>query len=592
VLSNQFRFTGLIISLLLCLPSLVSADDTVLYDRAHRLMANGRYSEAYQIFTELSNYGTDIRMASDYQFFRAKAAYYADDADQALEDFNLLVTRFPRSTIIPYGYFFIGNIEYKRGNITRAVKAYLNSYRYIEIRGADAADFSKLQRVLIESLDAIARSNSSVILENLTPAALPMEKRCHLLTQLSGSLSSGGSHQAVRSLLAACEGMEIEDIIARTEEYSRQQVDIGILLPLSGELHRFGQALLDGIRLKIEQYALSTGRHLRPIIYDTKGDQLESGRAIRRLSAEGAAAAIGPLTSDEAAVASAVLACGDVPLIIPAASQAGLTELSPTSFQLRPNLEWQGIMMADFAVRQIGADTAAIITPTSPENLTMARAFARRFEAQGGTIAAIEYFRSGETDFGPYVKDIKAQIIGQLLDSIPFLDADGDTIEAEEVPVRLDCIYIPAEADQLRMLLPQIDFYNLNSVYLGGDGWGTDAVYRLGDRITKTNYFTSGRIESGVSEKAQLFFHDFDLKHGHRPGYLESFGYDAMSLICEALSNGYFSRSEISQYLSSITGYQGVSGIVSFGENRENVALPIYTIENGTFKEVDIIDDY
>jgi branched-chain amino acid transport system substrate-binding protein len=397
-----------------------------------------------------------------------------------------------------------------------------------------------------------------------------------------------GNYQLVGTMLSPCRSVEAVDLTRRADRYLRQKAEIGIALPLSGEFQKYGEQILDGIRLRMEQYTSETGQGLIPLVYDTRGDNLEAARAIKHLSDGGATAAIGPLTSDAGAIASAALACADLPLIIPAASQGGLTELSGSSFQLQPNLEWQGLLMADFARMKLGADTTAIITPTSPENLRMARAFKKRFEDLGGIVLGVEYFRARETDFGQYVRDLKSLIIGDLLDSIIFINETGDTIEAEEVPVWIDCIYIPAGANQLKQLLPQINFYNLNTVYLGGDGWGSSSVYKLGDRITKDCYFSSAVLEETRGEMVEQFAAEFDLRYGKQPGRLEALGYDAMSLICLALHADSYARNEIKNFLANIKDYRGVAGNVTFGEHRENIELPVYTIKEGVPIRVEI----
>ena len=97
---------------------------------------------------------------------------------------------------------------------------------------------------------------------------------------------------------------------------------------------------------------------------------------------------------------------------VAAATEAGLTRLSESSFQLSPNVELQGVVMAEYAVFQLGADSAAILTSTASEHLRMARAFADRFTELGGTMVAVQYYRSRDKDFGPIVRDIKGMILG------------------------------------------------------------------------------------------------------------------------------------------------------------------------------------
>ncbi len=580
MVKRNFRYLRwAVLSVCLICTTAAAQSEREQFAQAMSLMGNARYLEAYRIFTDLADFGSDLQMADIYQYFSAKAAYHAELFDDSYREFDLLITRFPKSDYTPYGYLFQGNIDYRDGRIDHAVISYINAFRL--------SRDTKLDRLLVEALEKIASDSPDAVLENMSSGTISDSRRCELLVRLARGLIAGGSFQTVRSLLEECNTPEADRIIQDADALAKQHIEIGVVLPLSGDMQKFGESILDGINLRIDQYIRETGIKINPVVYDTKGDQLEAGRIVRRLSASGTTAAIGPLTSEEASISSAVLACNDMPLIIPAASQAGLTELSSTSFQLRPNLEWQGIKMADFAVHKLGADTAVIMSPTAPENLLMARAFERRFKYLGGKVLAGEYFRTTDTEFGPYVKDIKSQIIPMLKDtSRAFLDEDGDTIEAEEVPTQIDCIYIPAEGSQLRMILPQIDFYNLSTIYLGGDGWGNETVYNLGDRISKTNYFTSGRFEVNTNPAAQKLIADFDTKYGRRPGFLERLGYDAMGLICKALNDGQYSRAEITHYLSTIHGYQGASGDVSFGENRENIELPVYTIVDGFPKEV------
>ena len=66
-------------------PMAVSADDDALYMRAHKLLEKKQYSEAHQIFSQLSNFGEDIRMGPEYQYFAAKAGYYAGYLEESLK---------------------------------------------------------------------------------------------------------------------------------------------------------------------------------------------------------------------------------------------------------------------------------------------------------------------------------------------------------------------------------------------------------------------------------------------------------------------------------------------------------------------------
>jgi branched-chain amino acid transport system substrate-binding protein len=569
-------FIGLML-ILIC--GLASAGDTPL-TQAHKLLSSGKYDEAYRQFSELyrDNF-SNPKTAPQFLFYKAKAAYYAGLLDDGLADFQKLIGDFPQSPFVPYAYFFSGNILYRQNNPDDAAAAYLNSYRI--------SNDDELDALVCRSLGAAVGNAGSPLFEKINIDLVPEQKRCNLAAALAEALIKLTNYQSAYSLLENCQDSTSLALKTEAGQMLRQQVEIGLVLPLSGELQKFGESVLDGAMLKIEEYNRESGGKVTPVIYDTKGESVEAGKIIQRLSAEGAGAAIGPLTSEETAVASAALSCRDLPLIAPAASQGGLTDLSSTCFQLQPSLDWQGYRMAEYAVRKLGFDTAAVITLTSPDNLRMAQAFADRFKELGGVILGVEYIRLKETDFGSLIFDLKAMASGNMSGSLTYINEKGDTLEPKEVPVNLECIYIPAEAAQLQLLLPQINFYNLQTTYLGGEGWGDKDVYQLGGAVTKSSYFTSGRIDSDLNEYLQTFRRNFKTRYGQEPGHLEALGYDAAALVCRALSSGHFSRIEIKHYLETMTDYVGPSGAVSFGDKHENIIMPIYTIENGLPRQIE-----
>lgn len=570
-------------AILICLflgPTLWADPENSRFEEAFKLLNSGENGVAYDALFLLIDKYPDSKNIDKYIFFRSKAAMYAGMLPESRSGLEWLISDYPNSTYLPYGYYFLGNVNYRSKQIGAAVEAYIRAY--------NISTDKRLTDLAVEAMIGAVADYGSQASERIIAATIPVERRCDLMLRIARQLVQQKNYQPVKSLLASCTSLEAHNLLAEADKYIRQKPEFAVVFPLSGEMQAYGESLLDGITLRLEQFNKATGLNARVVVYDTGGRTLEAARIVKRLSAEDVAAVIGPLTSEATAVASAALACGDMPLIAPAASQGDLTELSSTCFQLIPNLNWQGVRMADLAIDVLGADTAAIMTPTSPENLSMARAFSERFKARGGHILAVEYFRVRETDFGQFVKDIKALALRALLDSLTFINETGDTIDAEEVSVRLDCIYIPAEESQLRLLLPQIQFYKLKTTLLGADGWGHKNVYDLGESVLGRHYFSSGRIMNDEEEKVRQFFFDFDKRFGYQPGRLEALGYDAASLLCGAFAAGNYSREEIVRYLSSIKGYRGVAGAVSFGGNRENIELPIYQIEYGRPKKVDI----
>lgn len=550
-----------------------SPEAVSLYARGKRLMREKNWFDAARVFQELEGRFPGSDNLDLFIFNRAKARLYLGELNEAAAGFDYFIQRYPNSVLVAYAYHFMGNALYLRGDVNRAVRAYLKAYEI-----SSSPDLNKL---LTASLVAAFRSAASVSLSPADFDRLPPGKACEIIRPLSEIYVERGELSQANSLLSVC-GDRIDTSAAggNVDRMSDQALEVAIVLPLSGELQDFGQEIYNGAVIAADHYRRETGRNVRLVPYDTKGEPVEAGRIIGELSKSASTdAVVGPLTSDESMVSSAALSCASLPMIAPAATQAGLTKLSGSAFQLAPNIDLEGIALAEYAVKKLGADSAAVLSSTAADHLRMTRAFADHFKKLGGTVVAVEYYRPRDKDFGIYIRDIKALVLGQIADSTFFINADGDTLDLDVVPARVDCLFLPGDALQLRQLLPQIHFYNLNGAYLGSDGWADNAVYKLGSDITKGAVFCSPFLEGRRSEQFLQLATAYDKRYGSSPQRLSALGFDAVNLVLLATRGGRVDRDAILDGLKRVSRYDGASGMISFGEHRENVEMPLYRIE-------------
>ncbi len=544
-----------------------------LYAEGKRLMKEGDFFGAARIFEQLSGSFANSDYLDLYVFHRGKAKYYLGEYDEAIGSFKYFISRFENSSELPFVYFYMGNAYYLKGNVDRAVLNYFQSYR--------TSRDQRLEQILISSIKEAVKNASSVRFAEGEFESIEGDKRCLLAETVARTLYERNDSAYAREILSHC-SLPDKTADASAHRPSRGEASVAIALPFSGELQKYADEIYNGAVIAAEQIRNEYGIVIDITAVDTKSDPIDAAGLIADIASDKTyVAAIGPLTSEEAAVAAASLICSDLPLIIPAATQAGLTGLSETSFQLSPNIELEGAIMAEYAVNYLQADSAAIITSTAAEHLKMSRAFVERFEKLGGTIVAIEYYRPRDKDFGPQIADIKRELLGEFPDSIYYINPGGDTLDLDNIPAHLDCLYLPGKADQIKLLVAQIGFYDLNAAYLGSDGWGDEKVYRLGDKVTKRAVFPSPFLERENSEANLKFSAAYDLRYGKRPERLAALGYDAMKLLGMAIKRSGNNRRRLVESLSDMRKFQGASGRISFGKSRENIEMPLYRIENG-----------
>ncbi|MFH1373574.1 MAG: penicillin-binding protein activator [bacterium] len=566
---------AVVLSVALALPADSGADaneETSLLARGQRLLREGNWFRAAKVFEEGAGRFPHSTYLNQFIFCRAKANYHAGQLSDAIAGFSYFLSRFPSSAEAAHARFFLGNAHYRQGNVDKAVDNYLRSYRLSNDR--------QLDDLVAASLTAAFENASSVDINSADLEMLPPEKRCLLTRSLAKVIADHGDIDRAQKLLATCDtGSDRLQVADDRDRRDQNQIEIVVVLPLSGELHPFGQDIYDGAVVAAEQHRSHSTVGIRLTPYDSEGDPIKAARIIGSLSENQTDAVIGPLTSEAAAVASASLSCRSLPLLVPAATQAGLTLLSESSFQLAPNIELEGVKMAEYAIDSLQADSAVVITSTESEHLQMARAFADRFEKLGGRVIAVEYYRPRDNDFGRQIRDIKTILLGrQPGDSTFFLDENGDTLDPDGIEAHVDCLYLPGKPDQIRKLLPQINFYNLSGDFLGSDGWNDDLVLKLGDNVTRGAVFPTPFITGAGSEEYVRFAAAYDTRFGRRPNRLAALGYDAVMLAVTAVRSGGGSDQATVEHLRNVQGYDGASGKISFGYNRENIEMPLYRI--------------
>lgn len=543
-----------------------------LYTKGKRLMREGAWLEASKTFQELAGRFPDSKNLDLFVFHRAKADYYFGNYNDATAGFIYYISRFPDASEIAHTHFFLGNIFYRKHNNTKALQNYIDAYRL--------SSDNRLTDLVRQSIKGTIKNSSSLQLKESDFEDIPSGKRCEVVEIIVETLLELNLADQARHIETFCDQkLDFGDRFKNVKNLPKDEYTLALVLPLSGELQTFGNEIYNGAVVAAYMANRDMGLNLKLETYDTEGDDITAARIIENLNGTGTDVVIGPLTSEEASVVSASLSCANLPVIIPAATQAGLTTLSSTSFQLSPNIELEGIRMAEYAFSTLKADSAAIITSTRAEHLRMARAFSDRFEQLGGEVIAIEYYRAHDKDFGPYVQDIKAMILGTEPDSTYFINETGDTLDFDGIPARVDCFFMPGGSNQLRLLLAQMNFYNLIGHYLGTDGWGDQDVYKLGDDITKGVVFPSPFLSGARGEDYLRFAALFDTRYGYQPQRLSNLGYDAVKLAASAIVGGGTNRETFVENLKNIRRFEGASGLVTFGENRENIEMPLYTIE-------------
>lgn len=544
-----------------------------LYAEALQQMHDKNYPAAVETFRELATTYKNSQYRDIYNYSLARACYYAGDYDQALQVLASFDALFPNSYLLPYSHLLRANCDYRLARLEDAFAEYLQAHKH--------ADDRRLRELTKQSI--LAMVEAGYIPPDTILTRIPSDLVCLVRGQVAYIMADRWGDEKTAEFLSGCPAFSAGK--NKPPKRIKGRALIGVMLPLSGPYAKYGQSILDGAMLA-DELLKESGLPIDLLVYDTRADNIIAAREALLLADAEVDLIIGPLLSNVAATVSATTSCAHIPLLVPVATEAGFSELSPGCFQISTNVETIGRGMAQYAVKHRGMTTLAAICPATIDEMTMADAFADEARRLGAHVLAVERFRPGETDFGPYINDIKQAILGPPKDSVFYITLEGDTLKEGEAPVSFDGLFIPATEDQLFLLLPQLEFYRVTTSYLGTDEWNTGKVLKLGEKILKDAVFYSSRAAMQQAAGYDKFAAAYDARHGAEPDRLAAVGYDAVNLMADAYRAGMKTREEIVAYLGALEGYGGASGKITFGRDRTNLQLPLFTLRDGQVRPI------
>lgn len=342
-----------------------------------------------------------------------------------------------------------------------------------------------------------------------------------------------------------------------------ESIEIGVLLPLTGDSQVYGESVRKGIELghEILQQDEELTYDIAISYVDTRSDAAEAARLAEELFAT-ALTIIGGVTSEEAlAMVDATKASGKV-LLSPTASSSKLSRISRTSFRLFTTTLQEASVMATFADDTLDSRRITIVRQPGDPGDSFAKEFATAFENAGGEIAAVLDVSSVEE-----AEQVATDTIATQPNAV-YIAAQGMII-----PAVIKALRTQGFGSSSQQWILSTSSFSLQTLI---DAAGADAqdVY-----ITQSIFDLSreeGAMPRFVAAYREKYDEDPDLYAGH--------GYDSVILLGEAtkkIINTF--PSEFLKGLRSVEPLAGATGLaLQFNESGDAQKFPrIHWIDNG-----------
>ncbi len=366
--------------------------------------------------------------------------------------------------------------------------------------------------------------------------------------------------------LGLCLGLLALSLLTACGSGPAEELRIGLVIPLSGELTAFGESTLKAAEFAVQQVNEDgglrfDGERVRVVLVvedNADNPEVAVNVANRMINRAGVSALVGPRLSRNAIPVAAVAEAAQIPMISPTSTHPQTTAGKTYVFRATFTDPFQGAVMAEFARTDLEATRAAVLFDVaSAYNKGIAEIFRTAFEERGGEVVAFESYVTGETNY-----EVQLQRIVQVRPDVLVLPN-----YPPEVVVQL------REARRLGLSLPVIAGDALNEV-------PEDELPALEGLYLTTHWHMDGVDEIGVD-----FLSAYRELYGEDPSSGAALTYDAFQLLFRAaeLQNSTAPKA-LRDGLLALEGYTGVTGRIEFrGSGDPLKDVVILRVSQGNF---------
>jgi branched-chain amino acid transport system substrate-binding protein len=334
-------------------------------------------------------------------------------------------------------------------------------------------------------------------------------------------------------------------------------VQVGAVLPLTGEFAIYGEPIGQGLELAYEQVQANEdlGFDIALEIEDSASDPQQAAALARQLYDAGAVAVIGGVTTDEALAMVAAADRAQKVLLSPSASSPRLTGISRNFYRIFPSDFREGTKMGNFAAQTLGIDSAVIVAAESPYARGIQDIFKTEFERYGGEVPAVIEYPPDTEDF--------AAVVEQVL---------------EQQPV---AVYVADYARNTAEIVRQLRAHDFGGKILATSAFATPAM------LTELGEAAEGVLVTQTAmppddPAVASFSQAFEEKYGHPPSLWAAHGYDALMVLVQAMQDGGTRPDDLWRGMRSIRNFTGASGVIQFDERGDVSKFPrTFVVDDG-----------
>jgi branched-chain amino acid transport system substrate-binding protein len=305
---------------------------------------------------------------------------------------------------------------------------------------------------------------------------------------------------------------------------------------------------LNGIRYAIEdvnQKGGLLGKRIELLEFDNKGSAIGSLVAAQEAVKAGVVTVFGANYSSHSLAMAPVLQSAGIPMISNISTNPKVTLVGDYIFRVCYIDPFQGKVLANFAIHDLKAMTAAVLVNVDDQySEGLAEFFIDNYRQQGGEVLFVQEYLEKSSDFTVFFEKVK-----------------------EFQP---DVVFHPGHTKMSAFVLKQVRENGVNTTFLGGDGWN-DSMYKIAGNTIEGSYYSNHWHPDSTNEKSLQFVK----KYTSRSREFDSataLAEDCVFLFADAVMRAQsFEPVRIRDAIAATENFQGVTGQISFDKNGDPV---------------------
>lgn len=342
--------------------------------------------------------------------------------------------------------------------------------------------------------------------------------------------------------------------------------------PRTGDNTNYGDYLLNGVMLKVNQVNEAGGVNGRKIQVDVYDDQsvAQQSASVAQIIVDDPkyVAAVGSFNTPCVLAAATVFDEAQMVEMVPCAGADSVHEDHTYTFRQQNTNTTEFTYIGEIAVNDLKADKVGIIYIENDSGIISKDAITAAVEANGKEVVLSE---------------------GIMPDQI----SDYTSLLAKFRAAQPDVITLTCNAKEAATIIKQSKTLGMeNMTWLSTGTIYTDEFLEVGgDAVngvyTMTTYF-AGNSDPRIAAWTEAYLEAYD---GATPNYFATGAYECMSMLVSAFENGCLDRASIYDYLLTIREWDGDTGLSVYDETRNvKKAMTILQIVDGEFVMANLTD--